>query len=429
MGISVAKLLLTAKQHEIDELRHLTERAELAGSIGHLIHCLQSERGASSLYLASGGKRFASNRQQMISDSQNVQREVEERFRAQLENTSFGSARLLSLMAWALLGMEELTALRQQVEQQQLTVAESTVAFSRLISCLSALIFEITDAALDPDISHALVALFNFIQGKEAAGQERAIGAICFASGRCEATNQQRHLHLIDSQEKYFQTFAEFASDAARTEWTAIQHDPSNALLERLRRILCTSRPDAPFDSEQSDLWFECCSGRISRMWDLQCLLVRQVQDCCANSIRKAETHLADSTGLLQSLRDNPPDNIDQIERFFDPKTPVDRALKLESDTSIGTQLGHSIISVLQAQSTRLASMEDELEKARRTLIERKTIERAKGLLMAQLNLSEEAAYRMLRKTAMDQNRQIIEIAEATLSLPTFAPVAEKTAR
>ncbi|WP_348754388.1 ANTAR domain-containing protein, partial [uncultured Aquincola sp.] len=55
------------------------------------------------------------------------------------------------------------------------------------------------------------------------------------------------------------------------------------------------------------------------------------------------------------------------------------------------------------------------------TLHERKVIERAKGVLMSRLGMSEEAAFRALQKTSMDQNRRLLDVAEATLSLPDFA--------
>jgi AmiR/NasT family two-component response regulator len=65
-----------------------------------------------------------------------------------------------------------------------------------------------------------------------------------------------------------------------------------------------------------------------------------------------------------------------------------------------------------------MAGMEAELEAARRTLNERKVIERAKGVLMARLGMNEDVAFRVLQKTSMDQNRRLLEVAEATLALP-----------
>jgi two-component system, response regulator / RNA-binding antiterminator len=54
-----------------------------------------------------------------------------------------------------------------------------------------------------------------------------------------------------------------------------------------------------------------------------------------------------------------------------------------------------------------------ELEEARSELDDRKVIERAKGILMKSKGLSEDDAYALLRKTAMNQNRKMTEIAQS----------------
>lgn len=60
--------------------------------------------------------------------------------------------------------------------------------------------------------------------------------------------------------------------------------------------------------------------------------------------------------------------------------------------------------------------MRAELAETKRALEERKVIDRAKGLLMRARGLDEEAAYALLRKTAMDRNRRIAEVAEALVT-------------
>lgn len=56
-----------------------------------------------------------------------------------------------------------------------------------------------------------------------------------------------------------------------------------------------------------------------------------------------------------------------------------------------------------------------ELEEARSELAERKTIERAKGILMRTRGLSEPDAYALMRRTAMSQSRRIADIAESLI--------------
>ena len=62
------------------------------------------------------------------------------------------------------------------------------------------------------------------------------------------------------------------------------------------------------------------------------------------------------------------------------------------------------------------ARMQNELNDARTALAERKTIDRAKAILMNTRSLSEAEAYALLRSTAMNQNRRIVEVAEALIT-------------
>ena len=56
-----------------------------------------------------------------------------------------------------------------------------------------------------------------------------------------------------------------------------------------------------------------------------------------------------------------------------------------------------------------------EARQLRQTLEGRKVIERAKGTLMARYNLTEEEAFRRLRRAAMDSRRPMVDIARALL--------------
>jgi len=62
------------------------------------------------------------------------------------------------------------------------------------------------------------------------------------------------------------------------------------------------------------------------------------------------------------------------------------------------------------------ARLQAELEKTKTALEERKVIERAKGVLMRLRQISEEDAYALLRRTAMNENRKIAEIAQSVIT-------------
>lgn len=71
-----------------------------------------------------------------------------------------------------------------------------------------------------------------------------------------------------------------------------------------------------------------------------------------------------------------------------------------------------SIINVAIARFKEHQSIRSELEKTKTKLAERKTIEKAKGLLMAEKGCSEDEAYQCLRKMAMDKSLPLRVVSE-----------------
>lgn len=85
------------------------------------------------------------------------------------------------------------------------------------------------------------------------------------------------------------------------------------------------------------------------------------------------------------------------------------------------------ILDMAISRFNAFARMARELDEARSQLESRKLVDRAKGILMTTRGLSEADAYALLRKTAMNQNRKISEIAEGLImAAGLLAPPEEK---
>lgn len=415
-----ARLVLRAKRLEMQAARRLGQRIALVDALRECIHALQHERGASSVYLASGGARFADERRAAMAAgapalaclhallaAQGAQESGNDAADADATADADVDAPMLGLMAWVLLGLEGLAAQRAAIDARQTSAQDAIAAFTQCIAGMVRLLSHLADASLlpgVPSVSRPLVALLHLVQAKEAAGQERAAGARLFASGRCDAAGQERMAHLIDAQERNLRVFAGLADAALRAEWDGLQLAPCAARLERLRRVLCAARPGAALEADTSSDWFSAASERIAALADLERALVRQLRTECVRHAAEAQQALHDSEGLLRHLREQPPTHAP--------------ALPAEAVETTETAEITALRAMLHAQSERLARTEMELQAARRALSERKVIERAKGMLMTRLGLTEEAAFRMLQKTSMDQNRRLLDVAEATLALP-----------
>ena len=74
-------------------------------------------------------------------------------------------------------------------------------------------------------------------------------------------------------------------------------------------------------------------------------------------------------------------------------------------------------IEIAMATFQSFQSLRAELDEARSSLEDQKTVNRAKGILMEKRRLSEEAAYQFLRKAAMDRKRKMADVARDIIAL------------
>ncbi|MBU2285211.1 MAG: nitrate- and nitrite sensing domain-containing protein, partial [Gammaproteobacteria bacterium] len=381
----------------------------------------QRERGLSNVMLTSQGRRFVHQRNAQMAECLRLEHEVRLGF-DQLETEGrrlANGTRLFSSIAWVLAGLDALPVLRQRITQLDIDAAEAVAAFGKLVAGLLGVVFEAADGATDPAISRLLTALFNFMQGKEYAGQERACGGAAFAEGRCDPQRQRAWAQLIAAQERCFQVYDDFAGPALAEIWRRSQSPTEVAELERLRRIGCSTAE--PLDAELSAAWFDCCSLRIDAMRAVEEDIGAALRELCAARVAAAKADVKRQEALSGQVSQaaGPTDMA-----FFEQQAnaPTEAQALAAATPRFGHQLERSVLDMLQEQTQRVQAMSDELDAVRSALNERKLVERAKGLLMARRRLSEAEAHKMLRQTAMNQNRRLVDVAESVLAMADFLP-------
>ena len=156
-------------------------------------------------------------------------------------------------------------------------------------------------------------------------------------------------------------------------------------------------------------------------------------------------TRIEDRTGLLARIYAIDPDVIlidlenpsrDELEQMFQVSRAVKRPIAMfvdQSDTasieaSVDAGVSAYIVGNLQKDRIKtildlcisrfnaFARLQDELDRAKSALEDRKVIDRAKGILMKAKNLTEEQAYALLRKTAMNENKKIADVAQSVIT-------------
>ena len=126
----------------------------------------------------------------------------------------------------------------------------------------------------------------------------------------------------------------------------------------------------------------------------------------------------------------------DTLEHFFTLSRAIQRPIAMFVDRSDGAMIEKAveagvsayvvdglkkervkpILDMAISRFNAFSRLTRELEQARSELEDRKIIDQAKGILMATRGLSEADAYGLLRSTAMNKNRRIIEIAQSLIT-------------
>jgi response regulator NasT len=155
--------------------------------------------------------------------------------------------------------------------------------------------------------------------------------------------------------------------------------------------------------------------------------------------------HIDEMTNLLARLYATDPDVVvidlenpsrDVLEQLFQVSKLVKRPVAMfvdQSDTGMinkAIEAGvsayvvdglkkervKSILDMCVARFHAYARLQGELDQAKSALEERKVVERAKGLLIKHKGISEEEAYALLRRRAMNEKKKIAEIAQAVVT-------------
>lgn len=410
----IEEFFLASKRSEIASLKQLMASCTQVTQVSNLIHELQRERGLSNVYLASGGTRLCDQRLAQLDSS----RQAETEFRAGLDQLDLeagplaGRARLFNNLAHVLHGLDALPGLRQAVDKRALSAQESTQAYSRLMESLLGVIFEAADISDDPEITRQLVAMFNLMQGKEYAGQERAWTVSGIATGEFKAEHLERLTNLVEAQEHCFSTFREFALEPQLEAWKALQERPETHEFMRLRQVIARLEPGAGVPPDFSEVWYDLATRRIDAMQTLEQELAELLLRLSDERVQQASNELKNQRETLASLEKSlETPSSSPLTMLLDVNSPLPA-----SGSSGSADWVRSLYGLVQQQAESLKQMSSELGAARQALSERKLLERAKGLLMQYQGLDEEQAFRTLQQSAMSQKKRLIDVAEKVIA-------------
>ena len=127
-----------------------------------------------------------------------------------------------------------------------------------------------------------------------------------------------------------------------------------------------------------------------------------------------------DTLEQLTTIRDEHPTPVVLLSQNDNLQT-IEEAVKCGVTAYISNEINAAqakpIIDTAMLTFASFQRLKSELGKAQRKLEDQKVIQRAKGILMSDHNLSEEVAYQKLRKFAMNEKRSMVDVANQLIEV------------
>ncbi len=178
---------------------------------------------------------------------------------------------------------------------------------------------------------------------------------------------------------------------------------------------------------------------------DTDAARARVLSDGLQASASATVTWISETDGLLLRLYEMDPDVViidlqspsrDSLEQMFQVSRAVRRPVAMFVDHSdramieaamdagvsayvvdgLKKERVQSVLDLAISRFNAMARLEAERDLAKSELEDRKIIDRAKGILMRQKKIDENAAYTLLRKTAMNKQTRMIDLARMIIS-------------
>ena len=298
--LCVAVYVLAERQATVSELRQLSQVAQITTRISNLVHELQRERGASAVFVGSGGKQLVQElpAQRKITDERRAAlRAVLQGFDAERVGGQFGK-----LLQQALGAVDQLDAKREQITALKIPAADSNAYFTGTIRQLLDVGNESAKIVTNAEVATALSGYVYFSEAKERAGQERANGAPGFAAGKFDAAQFRRFSDVVVEQRIYFRLFNNFATAAEKDFFAQTVKGETTTEVERMRGVALDAGPGNSLQGIEGAYWYRMTTGRIDLMKKVEDRVASDLDAIAARIKHNAEQALYIALGACVAL-------------------------------------------------------------------------------------------------------------------------------
>ncbi len=272
----IASSFLLASQWQLySGSRQMVAMKEFIGAMGALIHEQQKERGATSVFMNSGGLDFVEE----LAAQRKLTNAAAQQFLTIWEQSNIDRASVIGKRLSSVAeGLGDRETLRSSVDALSIkapkALGEYTAHNAQMLNTISV----IGAKTINPTIASKVVALEALLSAKEFSGIERAIGSGGFAAGKFDFQRIRFLERLITKQNAGLDRFGILAEDVYVTEVEAIANLEQTQDIMRMRAIAFDSFKTGDLQGVVARDFFSATTARINAFKALEDRLTNDIQ-------------------------------------------------------------------------------------------------------------------------------------------------------
>ena len=407
-------IILTSREvREVRDLSNINKIIVSSKTVSSVVHELQKERGLSAGFVSSRGGVFATD---IVSQREFSDSAISSLLKLKYLDSDGVNKPIKDQYDIAIDNIKRLDNMREMVSSLNATIPELAEYYTSTILSLLSIIEISENITPDGEITKKLSCYTSFLQAKEKAGLERAMGAAGFSNNGFKLSIYNKFVSLIAKQDTYLSNFKLFASSNIKSEYEKITGEEAFVKVEEYRDVAIKSIETDSLNGITGKIWFSTITKKIDLLKTVEDRIVDEIIEYSNIEIRKAFIKMI--TFILISFAIFLLSSV-MIFKFINRSKDVFTYLLSVIDSLSAGNYDISINSTTLSQET--VSIGDALEVFRKKGIEQKLIEaKQQELIDKQLvlekrdkSLQEENA-RVLKDEAHGHLKGVVDISLKT---------------
>jgi len=250
--------------------------------ISSLVHETQKERGATAGFLGSKGKKFLQKLPQQ-QKSTDAKIEALHNFITKNASSDILNPDTKAYFQKAIQDLQKIKNIRSKVLAQDISPKKAIAYYTNMNKKFLNFIAKTSTQAADAELADATLAYYNFLNSKERAGIERAVGSATFAQDKFLGNAKAKLQSLIAEQDSYMESFKTLAEKDDIEFLNATLQGKAVDEVNRMRKILANSNEIGGFGVD-ANYWFQTITQKINLLKKVENYMAAHLEASSANS-------------------------------------------------------------------------------------------------------------------------------------------------